>query len=587
MDANLLNLGTSTTGSSLANTPPSGNTGQPSAQGTVSFAGIFSNLQIPAERQDLAAWPQGLQMPSLVTQALGEGLSVITPDAPSPAQDSLLAFARSQGLDEQAIAALWQSPSGSVPVPGIAPGSLQTALPVPPQAALGAPTPAPPPDLAAMGALLGLAHGAGVATSTTPPVQVKVLNAELADSEFVMANPYPAPAMLFVPPAWATPAAPKAPEQAAAPATEVANPSLQALLRNTGSATANASASNSASLLAPGIPQATVPSSTPAATSTAAPVSPAATSTVPPVSPAASPSAPEVTPAALIAMQVVAMAEPHALTPNAPSDGEIPAATDDAQRLTLQNALLPREWRLTRQAPQAANTEATAANPIVTTAHPPQREPELLDLEAELVSILAQASTDVTSVPAPATSTGAAQGAAIASATTATPATVQHGANATTPTPPPVISGFQLKADHYQQLADRMGQALAQRLQQQIERGEWSMQLRLNPAELGRIDVQLDMHRGGLDAMFQTDNPLTRDLIQQGSGRLKEGLAQSGMTVASVWVNSDGSRQSGGNPTPQQQQQRRSANPQAPVASASGTPAPNSPVGDQGWDMLA
>jgi flagellar hook-length control protein FliK len=106
---------------------------------------------------------------------------------------------------------------------------------------------------------------------------------------------------------------------------------------------------------------------------------------------------------------------------------------------------------------------------------------------------------------------------------------------------------------HYQHLADRLGQAMAERLQSQIARGEWKLQMRLNPASLGRIDVELDMHAKGLDAMFRSDNPLTRELMVQSMPKLKDTLTQSGMAVASVWVNSDAGRQSGGNPTPQRE----------------------------------
>lgn len=106
------------------------------------------------------------------------------------------------------------------------------------------------------------------------------------------------------------------------------------------------------------------------------------------------------------------------------------------------------------------------------------------------------------------------------------------------------------RAAQSQQLADRLGQAVAQRLIAQIERGQWKLQLRMEPASLGRIDVALDMHAGGLDAMFTSDNAMTRELIAQGSAKLKDTLAESGMPVASMWVNGEQSRQTGGNPTP-------------------------------------
>ena len=114
----------------------------------------------------------------------------------------------------------------------------------------------------------------------------------------------------------------------------------------------------------------------------------------------------------------------------------------------------------------------------------------------------------------------------------------------------PVASQAGQRLEHYQLLADRLGQALAQRLQSQIERGEWKVQMRMDPASLGRIDMELDMRAGGLDAVFRTDNPLTRELIAQGLPKLRESLSQSGTAVANVWVNGDSARQSGGNPTP-------------------------------------
>ncbi|MEZ7846946.1 MAG: flagellar hook-length control protein FliK, partial [Polaromonas sp.] len=106
------------------------------------------------------------------------------------------------------------------------------------------------------------------------------------------------------------------------------------------------------------------------------------------------------------------------------------------------------------------------------------------------------------------------------------------------------------RAEHYQQLADRLGQALGQRLQAQIERGEWKMQMRMDPASLGRIDLELQMRSGGLDAIFRSDNPLTRELITQGLPKLRDSLSQSGTAVANVWVNGESAGQSGGNPTP-------------------------------------
>jgi len=147
------------------------------------------------------------------------------------------------------------------------------------------------------------------------------------------------------------------------------------------------------------------------------------------------------------------------------------------------------------------------------------------------------------------------------------------------------------RAEHYEQLADRLGQALAQRLQSQIERGEWKVQLRMDPAQLGRIDLELDMHAGGLDAVFRSDNQVTRDLISQGMSKLRDSLSQAGTAVANVWVQGDSGRQSGGNPTPGRNPQDRAdadnaASQRLPVA-ATAAPAPVKIARADGWDMLA
>ena len=107
------------------------------------------------------------------------------------------------------------------------------------------------------------------------------------------------------------------------------------------------------------------------------------------------------------------------------------------------------------------------------------------------------------------------------------------------------------RAEQIQALANKLGHALGERLQEQMERGQWRLNLKLNPGHLGQIDVELDMHAGGLDAIFRTENMLTKELIMQGMSRLRDSLAQSGTAVADVWVNSESKRESGGNPTPQ------------------------------------
>ena len=136
------------------------------------------------------------------------------------------------------------------------------------------------------------------------------------------------------------------------------------------------------------------------------------------------------------------------------------------------------------------------------------------------------------------------------------------------------------------QLAEKLGQALSERLQNQIEQGQWKMELRLKPAHLGKISIELDMNSAGLDAVFKTDNPLTRDLIAQGTQRLRDNLAQAGMTVANVWVNSNNQQSTGGNSTPRQMSTPHFPAQVESVDAIEAKKAPNIAKSSDGWDEL-
>lgn len=114
-------------------------------------------------------------------------------------------------------------------------------------------------------------------------------------------------------------------------------------------------------------------------------------------------------------------------------------------------------------------------------------------------------------------------------------------------------SDLDLRAEQYQKLSQRLGEALGQRLAAQIARGDWKVEMALRPHDLGNIDIELAMKNGGLEASFSASEARTRDLINDGLPRLKEILAELGMDVASVNVNVRQNGQHGGNPTPGKQ----------------------------------
>ena len=142
--------------------------------------------------------------------------------------------------------------------------------------------------------------------------------------------------------------------------------------------------------------------------------------------------------------------------------------------------------------------------------------------------------------------------------------------------------------DRAQRLADRLGEAVGQRILTELEKGNWHLNLKLRPESLGSIDIEMRMQAGQLNAQFTAHQALTRDLISDGLNRLKDTLAQMGMNVAQMNVNGGRSQQRGGDSTPRSSQGVRapeatSNNQEADATTPSLRPSLRS---GSGWDML-
>lgn len=88
------------------------------------FGALFGAMMGGLEGQDLAA-PEGKASPPLVglaAQILGPAVHIITASTPALNDDSLYAFARSQGMDEDALALIFQKPGSAATPPVIVPG---------------------------------------------------------------------------------------------------------------------------------------------------------------------------------------------------------------------------------------------------------------------------------------------------------------------------------------------------------------------------------------------------------------------------------------------------------------------------------
>ncbi len=469
--------------------PP--NTAPPAAGGE--FSTLLTGQMLKAERQLLAA--ETLPGTGLQVLPLGNKIKLITSDGPLPDMASLAAFARTQGIDESAVQALFagQNDSISLTSPGLAASPSFSVAPTgkaTPSLHLATPSNSQSKELAAMMTADMLASprlAASASFSVTPPSTAT-------------------PSMNL-----ATPSNSQSKELAAMMTADKlgqGNTLWRTPLPVTAAAAADVQTMTAIGALSPMLGSRNLGGWMP--------------------------------------LKATALIDAS----DATNTGEVSseAAIKDAMRLTITSpaqAVTQRLAQMSGSSEQstwaallAGNRPSTGTPPAVTAWETLQ-----LDVPDDLLMGPFDGSQDlaVDNSLASSTNQNAGQPAAGTSAGRSDPA-----ASA----PPNLSSQAEQRVLQQQQLADKLGQALAQRLVDQIERGQWKIEMRLRPESLGRIEVELKMHAGGLDALFSAENAVTRELISQGSGKLKDSLTQTGMTVADVSVSGDQNRQSGGNSTP-------------------------------------
>ena len=149
-------------------------------------------------------------------------------------------------------------------------------------------------------------------------------------------------------------------------------------------------------------------------------------------------------------------------------------------------------------------------------------------------------------------------------------------------------SGNAQRSENVQNLAEKMGQAVGQRILSEIEKGQWHLKLSLRPATLGHIEVEMRMRSGELDAIFTAPQAMTRELLQEGMSKLKDTLNQMGMDVASMQVGDGQTQKRGGESTSGQTSKSTNTNSDDSKSSLSNDPTPVSrmKMGQDGWDVL-
>ena len=99
-----------------------------------------------------------------------------------------------------------------------------------------------------------------------------------------------------------------------------------------------------------------------------------------------------------------------------------------------------------------------------------------------------------------------------------------------------------------------------------------SAEIRLTPAELGPLRVQVAIDDGAANVTFHAQHAVTRDALEQALPRLREMLAENGLTLGNAQVGDDGVRQGS-----------RDAEAETAASTAAGSESPDSAV-DQGSD---
>jgi flagellar hook-length control protein FliK len=149
-------------------------------------------------------------------------------------------------------------------------------------------------------------------------------------------------------------------------------------------------------------------------------------------------------------------------------------------------------------------------------------------------------------------------------------------------------SGNAQRSEKVHNLAEKMGQAVGQRILSEIEKGQWHLKLSLRPATLGHIEVEMRMRSGELDAIFTAPQAMTRELLQEGMSKLKDTLNQMGMDVASMQVGDGQTQKRGGESTPGQMSKSTNTHSDDSKSSLSTdqTPVSRMKMGQDGWDVL-
>jgi flagellar hook-length control protein FliK len=218
------------------------------------------------------------------------------------------------------------------------------------------------------------------------------------------------------------------------------------------------------------------------------------------------------------------------------------------------------DWQAQAQAQALVGTTTTStASPVATkSTTSPLTSTDWIDTglsEQEVSSMGGKLSLNLTPVAVPPVATptaalgiantNAALGMSLPTSTNTGSTATQASANAPTEAP---NAAKQLET--IDALSDKLANEMAGRINKQLADGQWKMKFGLRPANLGGVEIQLEMNDGKLNTHFNVDNPVTAHLLQNASDRLRSTLESFGIQPGQVQV---GSQAGGGQQNPSQQ----------------------------------
>jgi len=269
----------------------------------------------------------------------------------------------------------------------------------------------------------------------------------------------------------------------------------------------------------------------------------------------------------LLAQQTQQLETPTETT-EAEAAGEVAAATEvvskSAQQTPTSSTQTPASTEAEASGPEASSLDKSAATPLQSDADAENTESESDAKEsAKNAETKTSELSDMTSVNAEKATAGGGKvpAPADAPAPPAQPA-VPSTSHVTAKIPEPQIQPHHVPQDL--RFADDNHPHIVTAIRGELLPDGGKMTLKLDPPELGALQVQVHLHDGAMTATFQTSNDDATRMLSHSLASLKNALESQGINVEKLQVQqAPRDQQAGTNQDPREQQQNQWDNPSA------------------------